>query len=354
MNPIAWKRFAALAVVLIALSGCATTVLELPELERAEAAVDDLTSDATVREYAPAELREAEQLLERALERQAAGAERPELLHLAQLTRTQVDIVRESAELKRLEARVDELGTRRELLRVEARAARAEREAQRIAADRSRAEAEAAQAQADRLTERARRAQAERAARAAEIERREEAQAREMAQREAEAERQQRIAAERRAEELAAEARRMREEADRLQEQIAELEARPTDRGLVLTLGSDVLFGLDEFELREGAQRTIGRIAEFLNEYEERQVLVEGFTDSTGARDYNLQLSERRAASVRDALVERGVEASRISTRGYGLDYPVATNDTQAGRQLNRRVEVIISEDEQDVPERAE
>jgi outer membrane protein OmpA-like peptidoglycan-associated protein len=342
----------AAAALPLLLAACATTTIELPELDRAESAVGMLVDDAGVREFAPVEVREAEALLERALDRQREGAERPELLHLAQLARTQVDIARETANLNRLEAQVDQLGARRELLRAEARAARAEREAARTAAERERAEAAAAQAQADRLAEQVRRTQAEREARAAEMQRREEAELREMALREAEAERQQRIAAEQRAAELEAEARRMREEADRLQEQIAELEARPTDRGLVLTLGSDVLFDLDEYELREGAQRTIGRIAEFLNEYEERQVLVEGFTDSTGARDYNLQLSERRAASVRDALIERGVDASRISTRGYGLDYPVATNDTQAGRQLNRRVEVIISEDEQDVPER--
>src|SRR5699024_7904749 len=98
----------------------------------------------------------------------------------------------------------------------------------------------------------------------------------------------QRMLAEHRAQELEQEAQRMREQADRLQEQIAELEARPTERGLVLTLGSDVLFDLDKSELREGAQRTIERIADFLMEYEERQVLVEGFTDSTGARDYNM------------------------------------------------------------------
>jgi len=354
MRTLDWKKLTTIAAFAIFLSACATTPLDLPELDRAEAAVDGLVADASVRQYAPAELREAESLLERALDRRSDGAERAELLHLAQLTRTQVDIARETAELNRLEARVDELGSRRELLRAEARAARAEREAQRVAAERLRAEAQAAQAQADSRAERARREQAERAAQAAEMERREETQRREMAMREAENERQQRMAAEQRAAEMAAEAERMREEAARLQEQIAELEARPTDRGLVLTLGSDVLFGLDEYELREGAERTIGRIAEFLSEYEDRQVLVEGFTDSTGARDYNRQLSERRAQSVRDALVERGVDASRISTQGYGLDFPVATNDTQAGRQLNRRVEVIISEDEQDVPAREE
>lgn len=359
MKHLDLKTLASFALVATLLGACATTPLDLPEVERAQAEVDGLIADANSRQFAPAELREAESLLERTLDARSAGAERSELLHLAQLTRTQVEIARETAELNRLEARVDDLGSRRDLLRAEARAARAEREAERVAAERLRAEAEAtrAQAEADRAlaasqAESLRREQAERAAQAAEMERREEAQRREMAMREAEQERQQRLAAEQRAAELAAEAEQMRDEAARLQEQIAELEARPTDRGLVLTLGSDVLFDLDQYELRDGAQRTIGRIADFLSEYENRQVLVEGFTDSTGARDYNQQLSERRAESVRNALVARGIDAARIRTRGYGLEFPVATNDTQAGRQLNRRVEVIISEDEQDIPER--
>ncbi len=358
MKRIDFRNIAATITATIAaaavLAACATTPQTLPELERAEAAVDALTSNAMVRQYAPAQLQEAENLLERAQQRWREGAGRTDLLHLAQLTQTQAGIARETAELNQLEARVKELGDQREVLRLEARAARAERQAAQIAEQRSRAEAEAARAEAERLAERARRARAEQAAQEAEMERREAAQARAMAQRRAEEEREQRMAAERRAQELEEEARRMRAEAERLQEQIAELEAQPTERGLVLTLGSDVLFDLDKYELREGAERTIGRIADFLNEYEERQVLVEGFTDSTGARDYNMGLSERRAVSVRDALVERGVDEQRIRTRGYGPDYPVATNETQAGRQLNRRVEVIISDDDEDVPARTD
>jgi len=322
------------------LAACATTPLQLSALDEARAEVESLVSDAAVRRFAPAELREAESLLERMQERQQAGAERAELLHLAQLTKTQVGIARQAADLQRLEARVAELGNQREMLVVEARAARAE--------------AEAARSEAARMEEAERRTRAEQAASAAELGRRSEAELRAAAQREAQMAQQQRMEAEERAQALAEQARMMQEEADRLQEQIAELEARPTDRGLVLTLGSDVLFDLDQYELRAGAERTVGRIAEFLNEYEDRQVLVEGFTDSTGARDYNMGLSERRADSVRSALVESGVAPERIRTRGYGPDYAVANNDTQAGRQLNRRVEVIISDDNERVPDRVE
>jgi outer membrane protein OmpA-like peptidoglycan-associated protein len=73
--------------------------------------------------------------------------------------------------------------------------------------------------------------------------------------------------------------------------------------------------------------------------------LIEGFTDSTGSKDYNLELSRRRAESVKDHLVSLGVNGDRISTKGYGERYPVASNDNPGGRQLNRRVEVTVVQD---------
>lgn len=205
--------------------------------------------------------------------------------------------------------------------------------------------AERAQAEARRLAESAERVRAQQAQQEAEQQRRQA----ELARQEAE---ERRMLAEQRAEELEQQTEQMREEAQRLQQQLSDLEAQATERGLVLTLGSDVLFDFDQSDVKSGAERTISRIAEFLNEYQERQVLIEGFTDSTGSRDYNLALSERRAESVRSALVDRDVEPARIQITGYGPDHPVASNDSDAGRQLNRRVEVIISDDNEEVPER--
>jgi outer membrane protein OmpA-like peptidoglycan-associated protein len=80
-----------------------------------------------------------------------------------------------------------------------------------------------------------------------------------------------------------------------------------------------------------------------MNRYPEREIAVEGFTDSVGANEANRRLSERRAAAVKSALVARGVEPSRIDTRGYGAAFPVASNETPDGRQLNRRVEIVIN-----------
>lgn len=155
------------------------------------------------------------------------------------------------------------------------------------------------------------------------------------------------------AQKMEAEAQRRRaeqqaEEAERLRRMMEELEAERTDRGMVMTLG-DVLFDVDEATLKPGGLRTVGRLAEFMEEYPDRRVRIEGHTDSTGSAEYNQRLSERRAGAVRDALVDRGIASQRIETRGYGFDYPVASNDTPANRQRNRRVEIVISDAEGDI-----
>lgn len=127
-----------------------------------------------------------------------------------------------------------------------------------------------------------------------------------------------------------------------LQRQIAELNARETDRGLVVTLG-DVLFATGKSDLMGGAGANLDKLAAFLGEYPDRTVLIEGHTDSVGSEAFNQSLSQRRADSVRSYLVNRGVQANRVTTAGLGEGSPVASNDTATGRQQNRRVEVIIS-----------
>jgi outer membrane protein OmpA-like peptidoglycan-associated protein len=133
-----------------------------------------------------------------------------------------------------------------------------------------------------------------------------------------------------------------KEETAELQRQIDALKAKPTDRGLVLTLG-DVLFESGRAELKPGATSNLGQLVAFLAKYPSRTVAIEGHTDSVGGEDYNLGLSQRRADSVRSHLVSRGVDAARITATGAGESAPVASNESAAGRQQNRRVEVIIS-----------
>jgi outer membrane protein OmpA-like peptidoglycan-associated protein len=114
-----------------------------------------------------------------------------------------------------------------------------------------------------------------------------------------------------------------------------------------------VLFDTGRAELKSGADRQLDTVANFLEQNPERHVLIEGFTDSVGTEDYNRGLSERRAEAVRSALLSRGVDAGRIQVRGYGEEFPVGTNADAGGRQLNRRVEVIVSNGDQPVEPRA-
>ena len=130
----------------------------------------------------------------------------------------------------------------------------------------------------------------------------------------------------------------------RLQAQVAELQARETERGWILTLGSDLLFDLGQSRLKPGGRRAITNLAKFMSQHAERKIVIEGFTDNSGSPQANQRLSERRAAAVREALVREGIEPARIEARGLGAAYPVASNDNTGGRQLNRRVEILLGE----------
>jgi outer membrane protein OmpA-like peptidoglycan-associated protein len=122
----------------------------------------------------------------------------------------------------------------------------------------------------------------------------------------------------------------------------AELQARQTDRGLVVTLG-DILFDFDKADLTPGGELQVARLADALRQMPDRSVLIEGHTDNSGTASYNSALSQRRADAVEDLLIIQGVDPTRVVTQGYGEEYPVASNDSAAGRQQNRRVEVVIA-----------
>jgi len=130
-------------------------------------------------------------------------------------------------------------------------------------------------------------------------------------------------------------------EADMLMKELSELKARQTDRGIVLTIG-EVLFAFAKADLSSKADKNVYKLAKFLQKYPNRNVLIEGHTDSIGSEEYNQDLSQRRAESVKEKLVGDGVGPDRITTVGYGKKYPAVSNDTDANRALNRRVEVII------------
>lgn len=122
------------------------------------------------------------------------------------------------------------------------------------------------------------------------------------------------------------------------------LETRDTARGLIVNM-SDVLFDTAQYSLRPEAREKLAKMSGILLSHPELKLAVEGHTDSTGSDDYNQKLSENRATAVRSYLVEQGVPGDNITATGFGKTRPVATNDTAAGRQKNRRVEIVVSGD---------
>lgn len=129
-----------------------------------------------------------------------------------------------------------------------------------------------------------------------------------------------------------------------LEEQIVSLATTETERGLVMTLG-DVLFDANRAELKASANRTLLKLVQFLQLNPRRVVGIEGYTDSRGSKQENLELSRARAQTVADMLVDLGIDGKRIQVSGYGADFPVAENASARGRAQNRRVEIVFSDE---------
>jgi outer membrane protein OmpA-like peptidoglycan-associated protein len=173
----------------------------------------------------------------------------------------------------------------------------------------------------------------------------------EQAKAEADAARAQADAASQRAQQSAEEANRLRAQAEQernaLREQLlqqfnAVLPTRESPRGLVVNM-SDVLFDVNKYTLKENAKLALAKISGIVISHPGLNLVVEGYTDSTGGDEYNQHLSEERADTVRDFLLTQGVNPQSLTAVGYGKQYPVASNDTREGRALNRRVELVVS-----------
>ena len=233
-------------------------------------------------------------------------------------------------------------------LRAEEEARRAEENRRRLAEDerlrlereRERAEAERSVAERERLAAERARADLERARAEADAAR---------ADAQAQAEEARRLAEQRAAEASAARLAREQAEKDRdaAREQLRQqlnviLETRETARGLIINL-SDVLFDVDKATLKPGAREKLARIAGILASHPDLKIEIEGHADSTGSEEYNQRLSERRAVSVRSYFNSQGITQPIVAAVGFGESRPVATNGTAAGRQQNRRVEIIVS-----------
>jgi outer membrane protein OmpA-like peptidoglycan-associated protein len=290
-------RFAAiLAFPLVA--ACVAVPRATNELESARAAYRAAAAAPEVQTRAPVELQLAERALGDAERFQKADADPAMVAHFAYLAEQRARIAMKTAELRGAEAAVATSNEQRSRMQLDFLSAR----------ERERAEAQRRQAEAQTK-------QVELAAGQASAEKR---------------------AADERAALLSS-------EVSRLQGQMSELKARETERGLVLTMRNDVLFDSGAATLKPGGRKAIDNLAQLMQKQPGRGIAVEGFTDSTGSAEVNRRLSEARAAAVKQALVERGIEPARVETRGYGPAFPIASNETAVGRQLNRRVEIVIT-----------
>lgn len=147
------------------------------------------------------------------------------------------------------------------------------------------------------------------------------------------------------------EAESAKNRATKLATQLSDLQAKRTLRGIMITLG-DVLFDTGRSKIRSAALHTISRLADFLAANPNRDILIEGFTDNVGSEISNRRLSEKRARAVRTALAQYGIDPNRLKFRGYGQSFPISSNDTTEGQQRNRRVEIIISDENGKIPAR--
>jgi outer membrane protein OmpA-like peptidoglycan-associated protein len=287
-------------------SACAISPQANQQLEDARAAYRTAAADPAVQANAQAELKSAQDALQDA-ERMAEKGEPSELVeHNAYLAEQRSRIALRTADIRRSEASIAAAGEERRRIQLEAR----EREAAAAREQAQQAQVQAQQAELARKEAEARAAQLEHAR----IENEKQGTARA---------------------ELGAELKR-------LESELADMRAKQTDRGWILTLKNELLFDAGGATLKPGAQRALDNLAQFLTKYPDRDIAIEGFTDSTGTKELNQQLSEKRAWAVKAALVARGIQSTRIDARGYGPSFPVASNGTPTGRQLNRRVEIVI------------
>ena len=301
------RRTTALCTSLIAvglLAACASHT-PLPALEQARSAVSAAAGDPVVTQYAQVELKDATDALARADREWADDRDEAETSHLAYIARQRAEIATNAARSRQLDANIQQAGSEADRIRLQARTQEADQA--RARADAQARNAQLAQQQALNAEQRA--AQQQAAANAA-----------------------------------LAQASAAQDRVRALEAQLREMEALQTERGLIVTLG-DVLFAFNKADLTPQAAPRLDKLAGFLRQFPDRRLLIEGYTDSVGSDGYNQELSQRRAQSVRDALVQRGVDSSRITTTGYGKGYPVADNASAEGRAMNRRVEIVIADE---------
>jgi outer membrane protein OmpA-like peptidoglycan-associated protein len=291
--------------VAVLIAGCGSTPKTTTQLEQARSDYLVAQANPNVATYAPLEMKQASDAMAQANGAANDRDSEDKINNLAYIAKQKVALTQEVTKRKVAEAEIANAGKERDQMRLDARTNEAN--AAKLSAEKAALTAQQAQSDA---------AMAQRAAQQSQLD--------------------------------AANAQRQTQEAQarnaQLEAQLADLAAKKTERGMVITLG-DVLFGTDLSRLTADGMRSAQKLADVLKQNPQRNVLIEGFADSTGAADYNQGLSERRAKAVRTALFDMGVARERIDMRGYGESFPVASNDSAGNRQLNRRVEIVLSDD---------
>lgn len=274
-----------LLVIAALLTACNSMPTSTSMLDQTRNDYQSAQSNPKVASYAPLEMKQASDAMAKANAAAANNDSTEDIDKLAYLAKQKIALTQEVAKQKSAEADVAKSGTERDKMRLDQRT----REA-----DQSRTAANIARGDAAYAQQQTRDAQARNA---------------------------------------------------NLEAQLAELSAKKTERGMVITLG-DLLFATDQARLNPEGTRTVQKLAQVLTQNPQRTVLIEGFTDSTGSSAHNQALSERRADSVQLGLLEQGIARNRIAIHGYGEAHPVAGNESTTDRQLNRRVEIVLSEDD--------
>ncbi|MFZ6849387.1 OmpA family protein [Undibacterium sp. RuRC25W] len=287
---------AALLMIAI-LTACSTAPKTTSLLEVTRQQYLNVQNNPRIAQLAPSEMRQASDAMSLANQAAQNNESADEINKFALLAKTKIDTAEEAAKQKNAENNIANAGKQRDQMRLEQRTTEvdqqknradyAERSAQIAQSDTQRAQGDMQRAQGD--TQKA----------------------------------QQKVVA--------------------LSAELADLKAKNTDRGVVITLG-DLLFGFNDARLKPEGIHELQKLADVLQTNQQQKILVEGYTDSTGGAAYNLQLSERRANAVSSALQLMGVQRSRIAIHGYGEEFPVAENTNSENRQLNRRVEIILSD----------
>jgi outer membrane protein OmpA-like peptidoglycan-associated protein len=286
------------AISLAALQACSSVPVENAQLSAAQAEFKSAQSTPAVPALASAELHEAQVTLEQARAAWASQQKATDVNHLSYMASKQIAIAQTVANQRLAEKAInDAQGNRQQTLLV----------ARTLEVESAQREAQEAQRTAAAATLQAQAAATQTA----------------MARQDTQS----------------AEAN-----AAQLQARLSELNAKQTERGMVVTIG-DLLFDNNSAVLKPGAGQSVQRLGAFLKAYPMRNALIEGYTDSVGSAESNQSLSERRAASVKSAILQMGVVSERLVIRGYGEAYPVGNNQSVDGRLTNRRVEIILSDD---------